>query len=196
MPIQHAVLALLAEGDSYGYELRAEFERAVGPQWGELNIGHLYQVLERLVRDGLVTRRAVAQPRLPDRVVYRITKAGRRELEHWLGTPFVRQSGYRDDFFLKLLAASRLGRTELELVLRTQRAAYLSELAALTSLQAEHANEPLVELLIGAAIGHTEANLAALERAEERADDLGRSAARDRRAPDRLEGGAEAAGSV
>jgi DNA-binding PadR family transcriptional regulator len=28
MPIQHAVLALLAERDSYGYELRAEFERA------------------------------------------------------------------------------------------------------------------------------------------------------------------------
>jgi DNA-binding PadR family transcriptional regulator len=172
LPIQHAVLALLADGDSYGYELRAEFERAVGPQWGELNIGHLYQVLERLVRDGHVTRREVAQPRLPDRVVYRITKKGRRELEQWLGRPFVRQSGYRDDFFLKLLAASRLGRRELEQVLRTQRAAYLSELAALSDLRAEHAEAPLVELLIDAAIAHTEANLATLERAEERSASL------------------------
>lgn len=172
MPIQHAVLALLAEGDSYGYELRAEFEQAVGPQWGELNIGHLYQVLERLVRDGLVTRREVAQRRLPDRVVYRITKRGRAELERWLETPFVRQSGYRDDFFLKLLAASRLGRDQLELVLRTQRAAYLSELAALAALRSEHAGEPLVELLIDAAVGHTEANLATLERAEERIESL------------------------
>jgi DNA-binding PadR family transcriptional regulator len=172
MPIQHAVLALLAQGDSYGYELRAEFERAVGPQWGELNIGHLYQVLDRLVRDGLVTRREVAQPRLPDRVVYRLTKSGRSELAGWLETPFVRQSGYRDDFFLKLLAASRLGRSELELVLRTQRAAYLSELGSLASLRSEHAGEPLVELLIDAAIAHTEANLATLEHAEERADAL------------------------
>jgi DNA-binding PadR family transcriptional regulator len=169
MPIQHAVLALLAEEDSYGYELRAEFERAVGPQWGELNIGHLYQVLDRLVRDGLVTRREVAQPRLPDRVVYRITKRGRAELEQWLETPFVRQSGYRDDFFLKLLAASRLGRPELDRVLRTQRAAYLSELGALGSLRSEQAGAPLVELLIDAAIAHTEANLKTLERAEERA---------------------------
>ena len=87
MPIQHAVLALLAEGDSYGYELRAEFERAVGPQWGELNIGHLYQVLDRLVRDGMVTRREVAQPVKPDRVVYGITENGRGELQHWLGAP-------------------------------------------------------------------------------------------------------------
>lgn len=181
MPIQHAVLALLAEGDSYGYELRAEFERAVGPQWGELNIGHLYQVLERLVRDGLVTRREVVQPRLPDRVVYRLTRAGRAELERWLGTPFVRQSGYRDDFFLKLLAASRLGRGELELVLRTQRAGYLSELAALAALRTEHADEPLVELLIGAAIRHTEANLATLEQAEERVEALAHRAARERR---------------
>jgi len=180
MPIQHAVLALLAEGESYGYELRAEFERAVGPQWGELNIGHLYQVLERLVRDGLVTRREVAQPRLPDRVVYRITKSGKAELEQWLETPFVRQSGYRDDFFLKLLAASRLGRRELEGVLRTQRAAYLSELSALGSLRAEHGDAPLVELLIEAAIAHTEANLRTLERAEERAETLATTAPRRR----------------
>jgi DNA-binding PadR family transcriptional regulator len=172
LPIQHAVLALLAEGESYGYELRAEFERAVGPQWGELNIGHLYQVLDRLVRDGHVTRREVAQPRLPDRVVYRITRTGLNELQRWLEAPFVRQSGYRDDFFLKLLAASRLGRGELELVLRTQRTAYLSELAALGSLRAEHADEPLVELLIDAAIRHTEANLSTLERAEQRLEML------------------------
>ena len=128
MPIQHAVLSLLSDGESYGYELRAEFERAIGPQWGQLNIGHLYQVLDRLVRDGLVTRHEVEQRRLPDRVVYRLTKAGRDELERWLETPFVRQSGYRDDFFLKLLAASRLGRKQLDVVLRTQRSAYLAEL--------------------------------------------------------------------
>jgi DNA-binding PadR family transcriptional regulator len=171
MPIRHAVLALLAEGESYGYELRVEFERAVGPQWGELNIGHLYQVLDRLVRDGLVTRREVAQPRLPDRVVYRITKSGKAELDRWLETPFVRQSGYRDDFFLKLLAASRLGRRELEGVLRTQRAAYIGELSALGRLRAEH-DDALVELLIDAAIAHTEANLRTLERAEEHAETL------------------------
>jgi len=182
MPIQHAVLALLAEEDSYGYELRAEFERAVGPQWGELNIGHLYQVLDRLVRDGLVTRREVAQPRLPDRVVYRITRGGRAELEQWLETPFVRQSGYRDDFFLKLLAASRLGRRELEGVLRTQRAAYLGELSALGKLRAEHGDAPLVELLIDAAVAHTEANLRTLERAEERAEALAANPPRRRAA--------------
>jgi DNA-binding PadR family transcriptional regulator len=73
------------------------------------------------MRDGFVTRRTVAQPDRPDKLIYRLTKAGRQELESWLEHPFVRQSGYRDDFFLKLFAASRLGPGRLRSVLRTQR---------------------------------------------------------------------------
>jgi DNA-binding PadR family transcriptional regulator len=172
VPIQHAVLALLSEGESYGYELRAEFQDAVGPQWGELNIGHLYQVLERLVRDGLVIKRAVEQDRLPDRVVYRLTAEGRRELRNWLRTPFVRQAGYRDDFFLKLMAASLLGRKELDGTLRIQREAYLAELGALSALRAQHVGEPVVSLLIEAAIRHTDVNLQIVEEAQLRAEAL------------------------
>jgi DNA-binding PadR family transcriptional regulator len=181
VPVQHAVLALLADGDSHGYELRAEFERAVGPQWGQLNIGHLYQVLDRLVRDELVTRREVEQERLPDRVVYQLTDEGREELASWLETPFVRQSGYRDDFFLKLVAAARLGRKALEDVLSVQRSAYLAELSTLSELRKEHRQEPVVVLLIDAARRHTEANLHTVEQAETSLDTLTASATQARR---------------
>lgn len=166
MPIQHAVLSLLADGPSYGYELKASFEDAIGPQWGELNIGHLYQVLDRLVRDGLVSKRIVPQADRPDKSVYRITKAGRGELADWLGEPFVRQSGYRDDFFLKLLAASRLGDEQLRKVCAVQRGAYLSELASLGKLRGAHKDHALVSLLIEAAVLHTEANLRIVDLAE------------------------------
>jgi DNA-binding PadR family transcriptional regulator len=166
MPIQHAVLALLASGESHGYEIKSSFENAVGPQWGELNIGHVYQVLDRCVRDGLVTRRHVTQASRPDKTVYRLTPAGERELERWLQAPFVRQSGYRDDFFLKLLAASRLGDAELTRVLAVQREAYLGELSSLGELKARHRDKPLVRLLIEAAVLHTEANLRIVEDAE------------------------------
>src|SRR5712691_3522802 len=176
MPIQHAVLALLRGGASYGYELRAQFKESVGPQWGDLNIGHLNQVLDRLVRDGLVTRREIEQTRRPDKYVYRLTKAGRAELERWLEAPFVRQGGYRDDFFLKLLAASRLGREQLETVLRVQREAYLGELASLAELRQQHRREPPVEVMIEAAILHTEANLRVVELAERAPEKLLRAA--------------------
>lgn len=172
MPIQHAVLALLAGGPSHGYELKSSFEESVGPQWGELNIGHLYQVLERLVRDQLVTRRQVSQDDRPDKTVYRLTAAGRRELEQWLSAPFVRRGGYRDDFFLKLFAASLLGRDALGEVTRVQREAYLAELKSLAELRAEHAQDPLVRLLVEAARLHTEANLRVVELAEAASGEL------------------------
>jgi DNA-binding PadR family transcriptional regulator len=167
MPIHHAVLALLAGNSSHGYGLKSAFEEAIGPQWGELNIGHLYQVLDRLVRDGLVTRRAVPQSNRPDRIDYRLTEAGRAELDRWLQTPFVRSGGYRDDFFLKLLAASRLGRDELDGVLKVQREAYMNELASLGEIRERHKDEPLVALLVEAASLHTAANLRIVDQAEQ-----------------------------
>lgn len=167
MPIQHAVLALLADRESYGYELRSQFQDSIGPQWGDLNIGHVYQVLDRLVRDGFVTKREVAQHRRPDKMMFRLTEAGERELQSWLETPTTRQAGYRDDVFLKLFAASRLGVKELRQVIRTQREAYFGELSSLQALRAEQ-REPLVELLVEAAILDTEAKLRVLELAESR----------------------------
>ncbi len=172
MPIHHAVLGILAEGPSYGYELKASFEEAIGPQWGELNIGHLYQVLDRLVRDGLVTRREVAQRERPDKVVYRLTRAGRAELDRWLAAPVARQGGFRDDLFLKLFVASRLGPDTVREAAGVQRQAYLAELSSLADLKREHRHEPLVALLVEAAILHTTANLRVAELAGDRADQI------------------------
>ena len=129
-------------------------------------------MLERLVRDGLVKKREVEQETRPDKVVYRITRAGHKELDEWLESPFVRQGGYRDDFFLKLAAASRLGRNQLKSVLRTQREAYLAELSALAQLRSRHDDEPLISLLVEAAILHMEANLRVVELAEKNAKQL------------------------
>jgi DNA-binding PadR family transcriptional regulator len=169
MPIHHAVLALLSDGPSYGYELKGEFEAAVGPQWGELNIGHLYQVLDRLERDGLAAKRPVPQADRPDKLVYRITAAGRREMEEWLQTPH-RRAGYRDDFFLKLVAAARLGREPLQRLLRLQREAYLGELATLSRLRGGEVADEVVALLLEAARLETEAALRVVELALERED--------------------------
>jgi DNA-binding PadR family transcriptional regulator len=172
VPIHHAVLAILAAGPSHGYELKATFEEAIGPQWGELNIGHLYQVLDRLVRDGLLTRRTIPQRDRPNRIDYRLTGAGRRELAEWLRQPFVKQGGYRDELFLKMFAAARVGPNPLRHTIQIQRQAYMSELAALGELRSQHRDDPLVALLVEAAVLHTEANLRVLDAADERVEQL------------------------
>jgi DNA-binding PadR family transcriptional regulator len=179
MALHHAVLSLLAAGESYGYELRAAFERAVGPQWGALNIGHLYQVLERLKRDGLVeVVRAEPQDRRPDRLIYAITGEGRRELAAWLETPAPPAAGYRDDLYLKLVAAARAGESELAAVVRRERHAQLAELHALRALAAEAGADALAALLAEGAALTVEARLRLLDLAEHEAPALAAAAVR------------------
>ena len=168
MPIQHAVLALLADGPSHGYELKTAFESAVGPQWGPLNIGHLYQVLERLSRDDLVSSERVSQTVKPDRVVYAITEGGRAELAGWMNSPSPRTAGFRDDFFLKVMAAAQTRDADIvRHVVTTQRAFLLRELRNLEQLRQEQRADLVVALLLAAAARHVTADLSFLDDAEE-----------------------------
>jgi DNA-binding PadR family transcriptional regulator len=168
MPLHHAVLALLADKPAHGYELKISFEQAVGDQWGGLNIGHLYQILDRLSRDQLIESERQPQPVKPDRVVHHLTPAGRAELDRWLREPSTRLRGYRDDFFLKLVAAVQAADPEtLEGVLRRQRAHLLRELHSLAEARRE-APSSVVELLITAAELHIRADLGVVDAAEKR----------------------------
>ena len=166
MPLHHAVLALLEAKPAHGYELKGSFEQAVGDQWGGLNIGHLYQILDRLARDGLVESERQPQPVKPDRLVYQITQPGRDELGRWLTEPTPRSRGYRDDFFLKVMAAAQAGDPVLlAAVLRRQRAHLLTELRSLAEARAA-APSPVVALLVTAAELHARADLGVVDAAE------------------------------
>jgi DNA-binding PadR family transcriptional regulator len=172
MPLHHAVLALLATEPAHGYALKTSFEQAVGDQWGGLNIGHLYQILDRLARDGLIESERRPQPVKPDRLVHRITPAGREELDRWLNEPSVRTRGYRDDFFLKVLAAAQTGdQATLAAVLRRQRVYLLTELRSLAAARSAAASSqddgsPVMALLIKAAELHVRADLGVVDAAE------------------------------
>lgn len=166
MPIHHALLSLLDRGESYGYELRAELERSVGPQWGQLNIGHVYQLLERLKRDQLIAVvRSEPQPRRTERVIYAITDAGRRELNDWLEAPSPPNTGYRDDLYLKLSAAARRGPDTFTAVVTRERQALFGELHTLRHL-ASRETDDLVTLLIDGASLQVQARIELLDRAE------------------------------
>ena len=167
MPLHHAVLALLATEPAHGYALKGSFEQAVGEQWGGLNIGHLYQVLDRLTRDGLIESQRQPQPVKPDRLVHRITPAGREELDRWLDEPSVRARGHRDDFFLKVMAAAQLGDPALlAAVLRRQRSHLLTELRSLAAARDAAAGSAVTALLVTAAELHVRADLEVVDAAE------------------------------
>jgi PadR family transcriptional regulator, regulatory protein PadR len=73
------VLAILAEGDSYGYAIIKRVAELSGGklQWTD---GMLYPVLHRLERQGLVGAKWTSSDSGRRRKYYRITKEGRAQL--------------------------------------------------------------------------------------------------------------------
>jgi DNA-binding PadR family transcriptional regulator len=138
MPIRHGILALLERGPMYGYQLRTEFEAATGATW-PLNIGQVYTTLSRLERDGLVEPHApaVTEGDADGKVTYRITDAGRGELEHWFVTPLERQSRPRDELAIKLAMALTTPGVDVRAIVQAQRACTLRALRDLTRLKAK-----------------------------------------------------------
>lgn len=128
MPLPQALLAVLSRGPNHGYELKSLIEGALGPEWGSINVGHFYQVLDRLARDGYITGRQVRQRVRPDRTVFRITPAGRTELDRWLAAPADSSKERRGDVLLKLVAATYLGEVSLRAVISSERHAHLEAL--------------------------------------------------------------------
>ncbi|MGI9179867.1 MAG: PadR family transcriptional regulator [Longimicrobiaceae bacterium] len=73
------VLAILAEGDSYGYAILQRVRELSGGEL-EWTDGMLYPVLHRLERSGLVESRWEKAESGRKRKYYRVTEAGREQL--------------------------------------------------------------------------------------------------------------------
>src|ERR1700760_3233866 len=117
MSVRHALLALLSEGPKYGLQLREEFEARTGDVW-PLNVGQVYQTLQRLERDGLVeSDDGVDGPQKG----YQITTDGSGELSRWLRTPPDLASPPRDELVMKVLVALRVPGTDIHEVIQAHR---------------------------------------------------------------------------
>jgi PadR family transcriptional regulator PadR len=80
--LEYCVLAALAGGERYGYELVGELGRADGLLTSE---GTIYPLLGRLRRDGSVATRWGESASGPPRRYYRLTASGRATLERFTG---------------------------------------------------------------------------------------------------------------
>jgi DNA-binding PadR family transcriptional regulator len=124
LSVRQSLLAILDQGPCYGYQLRAEFDRRTGSTW-PLNVGQIYNTLERLERDGLV-RRGEADEQ--GHVYWQITDAGSAEVAQWLSSPVVRAQATRDTLAIKLAVAATLPGVDVTAVIQAQRRASLAHL--------------------------------------------------------------------
>lgn len=127
MSVRQSLLAILDQGPCYGYQLRAEFDRRTGSTW-PLNVGQIYNTLDRLERDGLVAKGDVDER---GHVYWEITDAGAAEVRQWLASPVERSQGTRDELAVKLAVAATLPGVDVTGIIQTQRRASLAQLQSL-----------------------------------------------------------------
>lgn len=176
MPVRHAILGLLHERPRHGYDVRAAFEALVGgPAVWDLKAPQVYTTLARLERDGLVEPIETQRIGGPERVVFRLTDAGREALHDWFGTG-VHGHHVRDEFFVKLMVAVATPEADTREVLRVQRATLFRDLHALTTRRStlDRSCDLARAMLLDKAIMHLEADLRWLDMVEARLTDIER----------------------
>ena len=92
---------MLSRERQTGYEIVKSFDSAVGYFWSASH-QQVYRELSKLTDSELVKFAAIEQGDKPDKKVYRITAAGKRELRKWIEVP-VTESPTKDLLLVKLL---------------------------------------------------------------------------------------------
>ena len=133
MSVRQSLLAILGQGPCYGYQLRSEFDRRTGSTW-PLNVGQIYNTLDRLERDGLVGK---SEADAQGHVFYAITEAGSTEAASWLRSPVARAPGTRDELAVKVAVAATLPGVDASAVVQSERAAAEARREALLSARSE-----------------------------------------------------------
>ncbi|MFW6084671.1 MAG: PadR family transcriptional regulator [Gemmatimonadota bacterium] len=82
----YTILGCLTVEPMSGYDIKQFVDDCISHFWSE-SYGQIYPTLARLEEDGLIEGRTEPGERGRDKRVYRITDAGREELEGWLREP-------------------------------------------------------------------------------------------------------------
>ena len=107
MSLKFALLGLLSENPKYGYEIKRQFEGALGNVWS-VSYGQLYPTLRLLSELGWVTKKTEPGKKAADKNIYSITEKGRKKLDEWLLKPVRSTYRLKDEFTLRFLFFSKL----------------------------------------------------------------------------------------
>ena len=112
MNVRTLCLGVLHFGDATGYEIKKMVEDGMFNHFIEASYGSIYPALTRMSDEGLLTCREEAQSGKPDKKVYSITEAGRRELVRTLGVA-PGADKFKSEFLFVMLLADLLPRDHL-----------------------------------------------------------------------------------
>jgi PadR family transcriptional regulator, regulatory protein AphA len=116
---KYAILGLLSMKPASGYDLKKTVDGNIGFFWNE-NFGHIYPILKRLEKDGLIKRSTRESGSYPAKYVYSLTTAGKREFLDWLREA-PEETPVRNEMLLKLFFGRQTDRKQVESMIMAER---------------------------------------------------------------------------
>ncbi len=162
-PARYALLGLLLECPSHGYDLARRFEPA--SPLGDivrLSPSHMYAMLTRLERDGLISGHTEEVGARPQRRVYALTASGSAMVAEWLSAPVEHPRDMRIEFPLKLYLARMQDQGRASTLIQLQRQKFQKYIARLQAVEAEQFpsfDAAYVDLMRRGRIGRAESAL-------------------------------------
>ena len=147
MDVKTLCLGVLTLRDMTGYEIKKHFEQSFA-HFFVAGYGSIYPALGELTRADLVSCQDVAQAKRPDKKVYRITEAGRAQLEKALAETPPRHK-VRSEFLVLLYFAHLMTRERLAEVLDERVRDIDALIACIDEAFGEGKHSPSHELVAG-----------------------------------------------
>lgn len=130
------VLSSLEGAPTHAYELKKHLAMGIG-RFMRVTDGTLYPLLRELEEAGsIASHTEQAEHGRPDRVVYAITDAGRKDLRTRLGAPLAAGAAGAVDFYVRVVCFPHIEPTERCMLIDERRARIHAELAALAQARA------------------------------------------------------------
>jgi len=163
-----ALLGLMSEGSTHGYDLKQRYDSVFGTD-RPIAFGQIYATLARMIRDGYISALGAEPGEGPDRKRYEITVAGRAHLREWMQTPDTPSPTLHTNLFAKTILALMLD-DDAEALLDIQRREHLARMRELTT---DKQNASLLDrLAIDHALFQIEADLRWIDMTSARLGDM------------------------
>lgn len=161
MNVRILLLALLNMREASGYEIKKLTDEGQFRHFVDISFGSIYPTLSRLESEGLVACREEPQSGKPDRKVYSITEAGKRELVRGLSQP-PQPDRFKSEFLLLAANAHMAGPQAMARACSERIERIKEDLAMMEAASAE-CGHPTTEWVVGYGLHIMHADLAYLE---------------------------------
>jgi len=131
---RYALLGVISMNPCTGYDIKKFCDQTIAHFWNE-NFGHIYPMLNQLLREGLIRQHQVDR-----RKVYSITPEGKEALYQWLLEPDEPQPP-RSELLLKLFLGGSLPREKVLALLEAFRSRHETRLKQYRAMESGYRDE-------------------------------------------------------